>query len=350
MIRSSGFADLLLVLPLFLALIPANTFGCEFVGTNLTCQVLLPTPTICGRPPSSIKLQFLGTACVDDSLAGSLTSCQTLGGDQISLESNYFTRVSDLRGDVRFTGIVTFRDIFEVVGADGGRLPTDLIIETFSANGSQLLQRVQFHSSCSSPLVVTDVFGAYGVVGIDGSLSATTQLSLVVVIPQDNLALSSIEGTVGSALKPFSVVVDSTLQFSQGTAVPFSLGVAVDFEHPIAGYPVNLTIAEVPSVEDEAPCISTISLICPGSILVEDTSSPSPTASPSTASPTASPSTASPTTPAPTPLSPLDAWKAERSKSDTSKTTTFALFLSRYFTLDGGSRRLGRRLTLRGKE
>jgi hypothetical protein len=62
--------------------------------------------------------------------------------------------------EIFFAGNVKINDLYNVTDPSGNRLPADMNLTVYESEGGTILQRVQYHSSCSQNLFLKDRYGA----------------------------------------------------------------------------------------------------------------------------------------------------------------------------------------------
>ena len=80
---------------------------------------------------------------------------------------------NDGKATVYFTGIVLLNETFDIDATVAGesRLKSVTFVHVFTEDGNTLLQTVEFHTSCSQPLLDDDQFGSVKLVGYVGEQS-----------------------------------------------------------------------------------------------------------------------------------------------------------------------------------
>ena len=131
-------------------------------STNATsCEALPPLVTICEERPTWMQFKFYGGDCSQSANAQSEGFFFCTDFAPIPPGQPAFIRVIDTREPdlVFFEGTVEFNGLFNVSDANGDRLPADMNITMYASENGELLQEVQYHSSCSQNLFLKDRFG-----------------------------------------------------------------------------------------------------------------------------------------------------------------------------------------------
>ncbi|MHC5002499.1 MAG: DUF7467 domain-containing protein, partial [Planctomycetota bacterium] len=117
--------------------------------------------------PSRLTMMYTGDDCsaTMHQQAGNKVSCE----DYVDgLPETVYVRSTDKSdaysngGKVWFEGVVSAGDIFDIDAANEGKkkLKSTTWIHVFDESGSELLQSVKFHTSCSQPLSPGDQYGS----------------------------------------------------------------------------------------------------------------------------------------------------------------------------------------------
>lgn len=106
--------------------------------------------------------------------------------------------------DPLFEGVVREGSVYDVLGENNDRLPADMRIDIYPAdetvfNGNTILQSVEFHSSCSQPLLCFNTFGGHQIVGwenerqgsIDCFDDVFIRVNIIVTVDIDEIPASS---------------------------------------------------------------------------------------------------------------------------------------------------------------
>ena len=146
----------------------------------------------CLERPTGAAMLFNGGGCEQSDNTQQLKfTCQDYsGGPPVNENDEAYIEVTDIKGlgIVYFSGIVSVGEIFRLNDAEE-RFEADMFVTISSPDQSTLLQRVQFHSSCSSNLELKNRFGASQLVEFINDLQgvvtcfATFSLRLDVAIP-----------------------------------------------------------------------------------------------------------------------------------------------------------------------
>jgi hypothetical protein len=119
-----------------------------------------------GYKPRLLEVEYTGEYCraSDNDQDPQKTNCE---GDP-DFESEVFIRASDKENPedsnarVWFEGLVELNDTFDIDAASAGEdeLKSNTWVLIYESRGGRLLQKVNFHTSCSQPLAVGDQFGS----------------------------------------------------------------------------------------------------------------------------------------------------------------------------------------------
>lgn len=134
-----------------------------FLGTNThlhaQCQ------TCCnGSKPKTLVMKYVGGNCsaTQTCQAAGKWSCTGNGPNNAATVYITASKNADGSGGTYFAGTVNLNSQFTVNSAAGGSstFPSNTYFNIYSSQGGTLLQRVQNHTSCSTPLVAGDQLGA----------------------------------------------------------------------------------------------------------------------------------------------------------------------------------------------
>ncbi len=86
-------------------------------------------------------------------------------GDPLFTDPVFILATDKKRKRTWFKGLVALDGLFDIAAANAGRtkLASDTLVKIYTDDpdeGGVLLQRIKFHTSCSKPLNVGDVFGS----------------------------------------------------------------------------------------------------------------------------------------------------------------------------------------------
>jgi hypothetical protein len=119
-----------------------------------------------GFKPQLLAMQYTGEDCTasNNDQDPKKTQCE---GDPGS-DPNVFIRASDKedpddsKANVWFEGMVDLNDTFDIDAANAGEetLKSNTWALIYNSEGGRLLQKINFHTSCSQPLAVGDQFGS----------------------------------------------------------------------------------------------------------------------------------------------------------------------------------------------
>jgi hypothetical protein len=138
------------------------------VSGSTPCDMLLPATTQCSATPTSVTLEFLGGTCAQSSNSqGSGAFCgDEPGQSPIQPGETAFIQIFDQNNPIANSTTAVIGDSITVVATDL------LTINTYrgtTATPANLVQTVQFDTTCALPLQLGDVFGSYTVTGFSNS-------------------------------------------------------------------------------------------------------------------------------------------------------------------------------------
>jgi protocatechuate 3,4-dioxygenase beta subunit len=177
-----------------------NQFGANLVVSMTTTTggtVTLeppqpPTPQeVCTLPASSgnncdskievLQMAWIGGGCANsqNTQAAGKVVCTEFGplpAGQVYIVAN--NSDSPTTAPFWFQGYVTANQLLEIKASNGGasQLGTDTRVHIFDTQGGTRLQYLKFHTSCSQPVNLGDVYGGLLVFGIDTTASALKTL------------------------------------------------------------------------------------------------------------------------------------------------------------------------------
>ncbi|NND31907.1 MAG: DUF11 domain-containing protein, partial [Saprospiraceae bacterium] len=121
-----------------------------------------------GDKPRRLALRYTAENCsaTDHSQSSGSVKCSNSGALQNEV---YIVARDDKKGYTWFTGYVTVNSTFiaDAAAAGQSKLRPKTLVYIYASEGGQLLQAIEFHTSCSQPLVIGDQFGAIELVGVD---------------------------------------------------------------------------------------------------------------------------------------------------------------------------------------
>jgi len=137
-------------------------------------------------------------------------SCLDLGAlpDTVFIRASDRENPADGKARVWFQDVVSLGEIIDIDANVGGedQLKANTWIHIFDAPGGNLLQKVQYHTSCSQPIVPGDQVGSMEVVGLIGTDGSNSSLGSEVIftyrvtntgsIPALNIIVEDIYGVV----------------------------------------------------------------------------------------------------------------------------------------------------------
>ena len=192
---------------------PAPVAGAE------ACMFETPAGPHCTSKPFALGLRYLGGACTISNAQGGSAECLVGGtaGEPVRI------RVTNDKGSKVFldTGVanVTPGDVVYASAANASENDFDSksVVEIYSATNN-LLQAVEFHTSCSQPLNLGDRFGAVDIVSIDTKEGESYTAGAEVVF-EYTVVNNSIEAFVDEASDSFGALGSLNLAANGGTAV-----------------------------------------------------------------------------------------------------------------------------------
>lgn len=115
----------------------------------------------------AIVMQYTAKSCSESSNSQdpSKTSCDdflSLGTDDVFIVASDKDDLNDSKAKIWFEGIVELGEKFTIDALAEGedKLKSSTHVFVFSADGLDLLQQIEFHTSCSQPLNFGDTFGS----------------------------------------------------------------------------------------------------------------------------------------------------------------------------------------------
>ena len=142
--------------------------ACIPIELNETsCEFLPPLVTICEERPSWMQFKYYGGDCSQSANTQQPGKffCEDFApipqGVPAYIRATYYKN----EDTIYFEGTVEWDGIFNLTEPNGDRLPADMNFTVYDSEGGTLLQRVQYHSSCSQNLFLKDRYGANQLVG-----------------------------------------------------------------------------------------------------------------------------------------------------------------------------------------
>ncbi len=195
----------------------------DVVATETECSFATLAPPHCDGKVTSLSLRYAGGACeIDSTQDAGKAFCDVAGvaGDPVSI------RVSNGGSEVYLeVSNVNVGDVVVARASNAGQndFGSNTVMEILSAT-DDLVQRVEFHTSCSQPLNLGDRFGAVEVVGIttdklSASLGAEVRYDYTFANPTgqscaDGTAVDDKLGQIATLnLGPLAVATSSKLAF-----------------------------------------------------------------------------------------------------------------------------------------
>jgi hypothetical protein len=126
-----------------------------------SCEQLPPLVTICEERATWMQFKYYGGDC---SQSANMQTEKFFCTDFAPLPTSgpvFIEATEKKESDVIFfSGEVPLDGLYNVTDPDGDRLPADMNLTIYDSEGGTLLQRVQYHSSCSQNLFLKDRYGA----------------------------------------------------------------------------------------------------------------------------------------------------------------------------------------------
>jgi len=138
--------------------------GCFSNGDTVdstSCDALASPNTICEERPEWMQFKFYGGNCNQSTniQEEGKFSCSDFG--DIPESAPVFIRAFSTNDEtIYFEGTISHNGLYNVTDPSGNRLSADMILTIYSSEGGELLQTLQYHSSCSQNLFLKDRFGA----------------------------------------------------------------------------------------------------------------------------------------------------------------------------------------------
>jgi hypothetical protein len=119
-----------------------------------------------GFKPQLLEMQYTGENCAASN--NDQNPKKTLCEGDPDFDSEVFVRASDKenpddkKAKVWFEGMVDLNDTFDIDATNAGedKLKSSTYALIYDSRGGKLLQKIEFHTSCSQPLAVGDQFGS----------------------------------------------------------------------------------------------------------------------------------------------------------------------------------------------
>ena len=249
------------------------TTECVITGDSAyagqSCDVPLLGVEQCLERPTGAKMLFNGGGCEQSDNTQALQfSCEdSNGGPPVNEGDQVYITVTDIKGlgITYFSGLVAVGEIYDL-NNNGERFQADQFITISSPDQSTLLQRVQYHSSCSRNLELLNRFGASQLVEFENDLQGivssftTFSFSLDISIPITAIG-EDIEITSLTAETSFAGTIDLTPQVTNspplgpGEAIVVTLEGTIDASSRMT-YTILYNIEGV-RVRDGAVCTGT---------------------------------------------------------------------------------------------
>lgn len=151
-----------------------------FVGNQFGSMKLIgcigedtPNPNDCcdDGKPVTLTMEYTGDSCAatNHSQDSGKVSCSgdPMGAAQVFVRATDKANPADGGARVWFAGLVDLGATFDIAASHAGedKLENETHIHVYSADQTTLLQSVEFHTSCSQPLLLGNQFGSMKLVG-----------------------------------------------------------------------------------------------------------------------------------------------------------------------------------------
>lgn len=127
-----------------------------------------PTGLLCSdhNKPRRLEMLYTGETC--DASSNTQDPSKALCSDVNNLENLVYVKAYNNKG-VYFEGLVDLNSTFFIDAANAGqkKLQANTYVLIYNADQTELLQDLEFHTSCSQPLNVGDQFGSLVIVGFN---------------------------------------------------------------------------------------------------------------------------------------------------------------------------------------
>lgn len=138
-----------------------------------------PAPESCcvdGFKPQKVTLQYTGEDCsaTSSTQASDKYSCSGNPAFDAAVYIIANNDASPTSGDIWFSGLVQLDSQFTIDATSGNatRLSSNTVLHIYNQQGGTLIQTINFHTSCSQPLLIGDQWGSLKLIGM---LSETSQ-------------------------------------------------------------------------------------------------------------------------------------------------------------------------------
>ncbi len=128
-----------------------------------TCEALPPLVTICEQRPTWMQFKYYGGDCNQSAnMQSEKFFCTDFAPIPQDPEAEVYLTATGRNDaeEIFFAGNVKINDLYNVTDPSGNRLPADMNLTVYESEGGTILQRVQYHSSCSQNLFLKDRYGA----------------------------------------------------------------------------------------------------------------------------------------------------------------------------------------------
>ena len=132
------------------------TFLSIFVLYSLNLNAQCELNDCCGLKAKSLTFQYTGQSCASSDNCQTLDTCVDFGAGPNNDPQVYIEVIGNQSPHGTFT--VNNGGVFTVM--DNNQLSPELTINIYSETGGVLLQTIEFHASCSEPIVANDQFGS----------------------------------------------------------------------------------------------------------------------------------------------------------------------------------------------
>ena len=135
------------------------------IGPDGTEPLDCERQAVCGKRPAVLEMLYDADLNNEDFYSQDEDSVEIVDYGPLPNVAKIIVRDHKRRSTVLFEGTVVIGNSFEVTGANVYKrwVPPKLNFEIYDALSNELVQTVEFHTSCSQPLFVGDQFGGLAV-------------------------------------------------------------------------------------------------------------------------------------------------------------------------------------------
>jgi hypothetical protein len=228
-----------------------------------TCEQLPPLVTICEQRPTWMQFKYYGGDCNQSAnMQSAKFFCTDFAPIPQDPEAEIYLEAIPLKDPevILFAGNLRLNELYNVTDPSGDRLPADMNLTVYESQGGAILQRVQYHSSCSQNLFLKDRYGASQLVAffneLQGLVDCFITSNYTFTIQNNGTIPATLDSLVvlTTPFGPFDLTDDVLDQMLQ-PGEPFIVNLPVVLDLSIRQrYTVLATITG--TFEGSAPCSS----------------------------------------------------------------------------------------------